>query len=66
MEIEWKISDHDVTLIKTLVAKQAKNAFVRVRTARNLAEVKPQVDRQQFWFQMVCMRLTSVQRSGPP
>jgi thermostable 8-oxoguanine DNA glycosylase len=65
MEIEWTIGSDDVTRIKALLRKQSNNALVQVRRVRNLADMKPQVDRQQFWFQMVCMRLTSVQRSGP-
>jgi hypothetical protein len=65
MEIEWKISSDDVTRIKALLSKQSDNALSQVRRTRNLADIKPDVDREQFWFQMVCMRLTSIQRSGP-
>lgn len=65
LEIEWKIGSDDVARVNALLAKQANNALVKIRKARNLAGVKPPVDRQQFWFQMVGMRLTSVQRSGP-
>ena len=65
MDIEWHISRDDVVRIKTLVHQQANNALVRARRAENLAKSKPQVRRNRFWYQMVSMRLTSVQRSGP-
>ena len=65
MEIKWHISRTDVAKIKAFVRQQANNALVRDRKDRNLAKVKPQVQRERFWSQMVSMRLTSVQRSGP-
>ena len=65
MDIEWKISLEDVTRVQALVLQQANNAFVRNRTRNNLAEVKRQVRKKRFWFSMVRMTLTSVQRSGP-
>lgn len=65
MKIEWTISRGDVERVKALLRKQKDNALVRKRRAENLAKIKPRVRRKQFWFQMVSMRLTSVQRSGP-
>ncbi len=65
MEVEWQISDEDVRHVQELVRQQADNALVRERRAKNLSEDKPQVRKKQFWSQMVSMRLTSVQRSGP-
>lgn len=65
MDIEWQISRDDVARIRTLDRQQANNPLVRARRAKNLAKVKPQVRRKRFWSQMVSMRLTSVQRSGP-
>lgn len=65
MDIEWRISRKDVARIKALVRQQADNALVRARTAANLARTKPQLRRKRFWYQMVSMRLTSLQRSGP-
>lgn len=65
MEIEWHISADDVARVRTLIHKQSSNALVRARMAKNLAKTKPPVGRQQFWFHMAGMRLTSVQRSGP-
>lgn len=65
MDIEWHISREDVARVRALVDQQANNALVRNRIERNLARDKPQVRRKRFWSQMVSMRLTSVQRSGP-
>ena len=47
MEIEWKIGRDDVARIKDLLRKQSTNALVRTRRARNLADEKPPVNRQQ-------------------
>ena len=65
MKIEWHIGTDDIARVKELIRKRSNNAFVRRRMARNLAQLKPHVEREKFWFQMVGMRLTSVQRSGP-
>jgi hypothetical protein len=65
VKIQWHISTDDIARVKELIHKLSNNAFVRRRMARNLAQLKPQVEREKFWFQMVGMRLTSVQRSGP-
>jgi hypothetical protein len=65
LRIEWHITDDDVDRVKDLLRRQHNNAFVRRRIAWNLAETKPSVEREQFWFHMVGMRLTSAQRSGP-
>ena len=65
MVVEWQIDSRDVKRVKSLLRKQAYNALVRYRVATNLAEVKRPIERGQFWYQMVSMRLTSIQRSGP-
>lgn len=65
MEITWRITDDDVSRVRSLIEKQADNSLVRARKARNLAPKKPPVQRRQFWLQMAGTRLTSVQRSGP-
>lgn len=65
MQLEWKIEPKDVQKVLALLKQQADNRFVLARKSRNLAAAKPPVDRNQFWFKMVAMRLTSVQRSGP-
>lgn len=65
MQLEWKIEPKDVQQVLALLKRQADNRFVLARKSKNLAAAKPPVDRNQFWFLMVAMRLTSVQRSGP-
>ncbi|RWI14535.1 MAG: hypothetical protein EOQ92_28735 [Mesorhizobium sp.] len=65
MQLEWKIEPKDVQQVLALLERQADNRFVLARKSKNLAAAKPPVDRNRFWFQMVAMRLTSVQRSGP-
>jgi hypothetical protein len=65
MKIAWQITRADVASVKELIRQQAGNALVRIRAESNLALTKPKVRRSRFWFQMVSMRLTSLQRSGP-
>lgn len=65
MEIEWHISSDDVVRIRRLINEQRDNALVRARKERNLADPRPHVDREQFWFEMVGARLSSAQRAGP-
>lgn len=65
MRVLWDISEDDALRVRSFVAKMQGNAFVQLRKRRNLAETKPRVERPEFWFQMVAMRLTSIQRSGP-
>lgn len=65
MQLCWQVDQDDVARVKAFVASQGANPFVRARIARNLAQTKPNVDRSEFWKQMVGMRMTSVQRSGP-
>jgi len=65
MDIHWLINAGDVARMKTLVESQANNALVLSRQKRNLANAKPAVTKDRFWRAMVCMRLTTRQRSGP-
>lgn len=65
MQFQWQVDQTDIDHVKTFVASHAANPFVRMRVERNLASAKPAVDRAEFWKQMVGMRMTSVQRSGP-
>jgi hypothetical protein len=65
MKIQWQIDREDVVSLQALITEQSGNPLVRHRARRNLAEVKSPVTRQDFWRQMVSMRLTSQQRSGP-
>lgn len=65
MKIQWQITRTDIARVRKLLRLQAGNRLVLARAAANLAPVKPQVRRKRFWYQMVSMRLTSLQRSGP-
>ena len=65
MQFQWQVDQNDIACVRAFVAFHAANPFVRVRVKRNLAAAKPAVDRSEFWKQMVGMRMTSVQRSGP-
>lgn len=65
MQFKWQVDQADIDCVKAFVDSYAANPFVRVRVERNLAAAKPTVDRSEFWKQMVGMRMTSVQRSGP-
>jgi predicted transport protein len=65
MKLDWQISREDVARIKAFVNQQTNNKLVQFRRANNLADIKPQVRRNDFWCQMVRMRLTSIQKSGP-
>lgn len=65
MQFQWQVDQNDIARVRAFVASHAANPFVRVRVDRNLGAAKPAVDRAEFWKQMVGMRMTSVQRSGP-
>lgn len=65
MNLVWLINQDDTKIVKTFVNLHANNHFVKKRSERNLAERNSAVDRKEFWKQMVGMRMTSVQRSGP-
>lgn len=65
MKLQWQIDEKDVARVKALIDTQVGNALIRVRQERNLAKTKPTVTRERFWRAMVCMRLTTRQRSGP-
>jgi hypothetical protein len=65
MEVEWHVTEADVTRVKKLIDQQADNPLVRSRREKNCATTKRQVDERRFWQQMVSMRLTTQQKSGP-
>jgi hypothetical protein len=65
MEIMWHVTEADVTRAKELIDQLADNPLVRSRREKNCATTKRQVDRKWFWQQMVSMRLTTQQKSGP-
>lgn len=65
MQFQWQVYQADIDHVTTFVAFHANNPFVQMRVNRNLAPEKPAIVRAEFWKQMVGMRMTSVQRSGP-
>jgi hypothetical protein len=65
VDIEWHVTADDKACVKALVEKQGTTKIVRDRYDRNLAESKPQVTKDRLWRAMVCMRLTTLARSGP-
>lgn len=65
MQFQWQVDQTDIDHVKTFVASHAANPFVERRVERNLASAKPAVYRAEFWKQMVGMRMTSFQQSGP-
>lgn len=62
---KWAVTPTVVGRVKSLVEQQKLMPFVRQRVRRNLAEVKPVVEKAEFWKQLVVCILTSRQRSGP-
>lgn len=62
---KWVVTSAVVRQVKSLVEQQQDTPFVRQRVRRNLAGVKPAVEKAEFWKQLVVCILTSRQRSGP-
>lgn len=65
MDIQWLVGADDVARVEALIKSQSDNALVRMRRKINLADTKPPITKERFWRAMVCMRLTTQQRSGP-
>jgi hypothetical protein len=65
MEIVWKVESEEVARVRSLVAAQRDNAFVRYRTDRNVEHRPRWVTIGEFWEVLVGALLTSQQRSGP-
>src|ERR1700756_2263927 len=65
MRLEWKIEPADVVRLQAFVSSQEATTVVRVRRAVNLASTKPVVTENRLWKALVCMRLTTQQKSGP-
>jgi hypothetical protein len=65
MKITWHISERDIAEIRSVVHKQNNNELVRQRRETNLATIKREIQKHDFWDWMVKMRLTSIQKSGP-
>jgi hypothetical protein len=65
MKIYWHVTKNDKICVETLVATQKNTKIVQDRYSRNLSETKSAVTKERFWRAMVCMRLTTLARSGP-
>ena len=65
MDIRWEIGERDIAKIRDFPDRQKDNPFVLARIKRNLSSSKPVLGREEFWHQMVSIRLTTQQRSGP-
>lgn len=65
MKFETVVSKAEVQSIKEFVSTQSDRRFYKFREATNLAALKPPVTKDRFWRALVCMRLTSQQKSGP-
>ncbi len=65
MKIKWLVSAKDVARVTAVVESQSDNPLFLLRQKENLADTKPPVTKARFWRAMVCMRLTTQQRSGP-
>lgn len=64
MRFIWEITDSDIARLRSFVNEQSKNGLV-IHRARNCSPRKESVTKDSFWREMVCMRLTSQQKSGP-
>lgn len=65
MHLEWHFTPNDVELVKGLVADMGHTKIVLDRHNRNLKDEHPPVTVERLWRAMVCMRLTTMARSGP-
>jgi thermostable 8-oxoguanine DNA glycosylase len=52
-------------MVRAFVARQDANGLVIDRRKRNLADSRPPITRERFWYSLVLGLLTSQQRSGP-
>lgn len=65
MKIIWQIDGDDVAKVQEFYRRHQDDAFVKMRSARNLAEDKQPITREAFWDAVVGCLLTTQQRSGP-
>jgi hypothetical protein len=65
MYIRWHVTHHDKNVVRSLIKSQEDTVLVRDRRERNLSKKKDQVTRERLWRAVVCMRLTTLARSGP-
>lgn len=65
MKIAISHSNADIRLIREYCRVRRNKRVVKFRRNKNLRKNKPPIDKERFWRALVCMRLTSRQRSGP-
>lgn len=65
MKFETVVPKAEIQSIKEFVSTQSDRRFYKFREATNLAATKPPIIKDRFWRALVCMRLTSQQKSGP-
>lgn len=65
MNINWEVTQVDVQTVSELIENQRLKPFFVERTKWNLARLRPKVTKNRFWRAMVCMRLTTLAKSGP-
>jgi hypothetical protein len=65
VNLDWHVTAADKACVQALMEKQGTIKIVRDRYDRNLAESKSQITKDRLWRAMVCMRLTTLARSGP-
>ena len=65
MKLVLTYSAADVQLVKDFCNARRDKKLVQFRISKNLNEKKSPVKKDRFWRALVCMRLTSRQKSGP-
>jgi hypothetical protein len=59
MEISWQITTEDEACVRAILEQQRDADLVRLRREWNLSKTKKPVEREGFWREMVCCRLTA-------
>jgi len=65
MKTVWICEPYEITQVRSFIAAQQDNAFVRYRITRNVSDPPTAVELGEFWELLVGALLTSQQRSGP-
>jgi hypothetical protein len=65
MKIELTLACSDEELVREFLATQSSNKLVQFRASSNLALNKKPVTEDRFWRALICLRMTSRQKSGP-
>jgi hypothetical protein len=65
MEIQWTITDVDVSTIKAFMRVHGQNPLVKERVRRNIERRPTTISPEDFWYYVVACLLTTQQRSGP-